>query len=173
MVHGPGFLFALIRLCGRQVGQTTPSVRDHETAPALHLARNARGARNEDQGKRQANGQRGGRAWPPSRREGRTYKSGPGGRRKPLIRLDSAKEIQAFSLISLARLCCLRPRFGVDLGWFGKNRIELSRSVIWGRGRSPSLTPSSTRANPESQARAPRRRHSCEPAPHVTSCESA
>ena len=35
-----------------------------------------------------------------------------GGRRNPLIRLVSAKEIQGFSLLILAGLCWMRPGFG-------------------------------------------------------------
>ncbi len=38
--------------------------------------------------------------WPPSSREAaQETKKGPGGRRNTLIRLDSAKEIQGFSLL--------------------------------------------------------------------------
>ena len=51
---------------------------------------------------------------------GARNKEGPGGQRNALIRLDSAKEIQGFSLISFAGLCWMRPGFGWIRVWLGK-----------------------------------------------------
>ena len=109
-----------MRLRGRQVGRMTPSVRDHEKAPAFHsLAQTGGGPRNEDQrtdNEPGANGQRRGRFWPPFEARSGAQQKGPRGRRKALIRLDPAKEIQGYSLLLIWAGFAGR---GLDLAQFG------------------------------------------------------
>ena len=98
----PGSLFAL----NQAPRPTSRTDRAHaspilETAPALHLPRETGGPRNEDETERQK-----GRTssatparWVAFKAESaHKRKKGCGGQRNSLIRLDSAKEIQGFSL---------------------------------------------------------------------------
>ena len=110
------------RLRGRQVGRKRrPSVRDHKNG-ASPSPRSKRPGELEMKTKEtthepHANGQR--RRRPAASFEagsGAEIKKGPGGRRKPLIRLDSAKEIQGFSLLYFVRALLDEARIWLNLG---------------------------------------------------------
>ena len=98
LVLDAGFLFALIRLCGRQVGpKPRPSVRDDEKAPALpHLPE-------EPKTKIEGPTMNPGANMPTLPRylkpeSASTRKNASGGGRKSLKRLELAKESKDFNL---------------------------------------------------------------------------
>ena len=151
----PGFLFAM-RLRGRQVGlKRRPSVRDKKKAPALHLARKGL---DELEMKTMETTLKPWRTAAPTPPRGllrggkrRTNKKGPGGRRNALIRLDSAKEIQGFSLLYFGRAL------------LDEARIWLNLDLAWRRGIGGSgLPPARDRLRPALGLRRP----------IVTSCPS-
>jgi hypothetical protein len=67
--------------------------------------------------------------------EGAQEKNGAGGRRKPLIRPDSAKETQGLSLLYLAGLWLTRPGFGWNWIWLGAGTPDSPtprrRALVW------------------------------------------
>ena len=160
----PGFFFALIGSAAAESDKQRPSVRNHEKAPALHLARKARGTRNENQGndtETRANGQRRRRAVASCEAgSGAKRKKGPGGRRNALITLDSAKENQGFPLLYFGRALLDEVRiwlnFDLPLKKLILNRpVQLYRAAQpYGR-QAPSRSRVSMTPSPPSRSPAP------------------
>ena len=103
-----------------------------KTAPALHLLHETGGPRNEDEKERH----RGEQAAPTLRpvaafkaESAHERKKAVGGRRNPLIRPDSAKEIQGFALALFGRALLDEARIWLDLGLAWRLRSDRSAAL--------------------------------------------
>ena len=112
---------------GRQVGQMASmrprvmspgdEIHDRKMAPALHLLHETGGPRNHNK-KERHRGEQAAPTLPVSTfkpESPRKRKKGRRGRRNSLLTLDSAKEIQGFSLLKFGRALLDEPRIWLDL----------------------------------------------------------